>query len=234
MADEYIDKEAKVSYNKYKPRDCKVTKEKSNNKQEPSNHLLSCYQVEEEATFDTVFELCEKCQNFKRDRIVATTRNGTYYKCTILWKRKYFGNKKLKPNPPLSFNERLLQVDDKPAQEGVKRRSNRSITPSRKYISDQNAKDCNQPVEEICNSTINIDTPNQTSNDTPPTKLINDSNTTTSKKFKNCKELEREVNSLKDSLEKLQNKYDNDSNKWKEKKASLKSVFEQSEKNGRK
>ena len=84
MTDEYIDNTNKVSYSKYEPRNSNTT----SNKQEPPKNLLTCYQVEEEGTFETSFVLCEKCMNFNRDRVVVSTRNGIYYKCTVtvfLW-----------------------------------------------------------------------------------------------------------------------------------------------------
>ena len=234
MADEYIDNENMVSYNKYKePHDSNAaTKEKSCNKQVPTkNVLVTCFQVEDEATFETFFVLCDECINYKRDRAVASTRNGKYYKCSVLWGKKDFGNKKRKTNSPSNFNERLLNaVDDKPNQEESKRRSNRKITPNQKYVSDKNAEACNQPIEEICNATINIGM--SQNNYTIQNKPIIDkknTTTTTSTKFKKNKELEREIQSLKASLNKLEKKYDQEVNKLNKKKASLESKLQQSQ-----
>ena len=190
MSDEYIDNENNVSYKPHKPRavTCNDAADEG---------VLTCFQVDEEATFESPFVLCAKCLNFKNDRLITNVTNkGRHYSCTNKWKRKHLGNKKRKPNPPLNFDGRLQKVDIIPNQDNEsKRQSKRLITPNRKYATDKPLEVCNQPnlvrcktaindknIEatpnntstDICNSTINIDNV-----ETPPNIPINNTSTTT-------------------------------------------------------
>ena len=95
---------------------------------------MTCFQVDEEASFESPFILCSACSAFKNDRLISNIKNDQstskiIYKWTLYWKKRPLGNKKAKPNP--SFNALLEKVAHPPNKGGeLQQWSSRKITPN--------------------------------------------------------------------------------------------------------